>query len=67
MYITFKDIYWFIINFTSINLSSYLAIHLAAQGSVSGNTDVMILQVFAATADESKLRARPRPPATETA
>ncbi len=45
----------------------YLFMARSATGSVSGNTDITKLQVFVATADESKLRARPRPPVTETA
>ncbi len=55
------------IDFLSICLFRYLFMARSATGSVSGNTDITKLQVFVATADESKLRARPRPPVTETA
>lgn len=39
----------------------------SSTGSVSGSGDVTKLQVFAAAPDETKLRARPRPPVLETA
>lgn len=42
-------------------------VQLRLSSSGSGNSDVTIPQVFSAPRDESKLRARPRPPAAETA
>lgn len=45
----------------------YLYLRIEQHGSVSGSGDVMKPQVFAAAPDETKLRARPRPPVLETA
>lgn len=52
----------------SVVIAKLLFISVSSStGSVSGSGDVMKLQVFAAAPDETKLRARPRPPVLETA